>query len=134
MPPIYSTCHPCPPPPCLTLSASPLHVLFVFLFTLLTLFVRFPCQSALNIVALLLQFAATVMLVSHGQVGSRQAGISGSGEGRGGHSISVIDIGALCILSIAYQSLVYQPSKQLTRTYRLCFNLSGRGIMNNDSR
>lgn len=27
-----------------------------------------------------------------------------------GHSISVIDIAALCILSIAYQSLVYQPS------------------------
>lgn len=38
------------------LCPSPLHVLFLcFFFTLLTLFVRFACQSALNIVALLLQ-------------------------------------------------------------------------------
>lgn len=32
------------------------------------------------------------------------------GGRKGAHSISVIDIAALCILSIAYQSLVYQPS------------------------
>lgn len=56
----------------------PLFMFCVFFFlTLLTLFVRFACQSALNIVALLLQFAATVMLGSHGQVGSRQGGKSG---------------------------------------------------------
>lgn len=95
------------------LCPSPLHVLLLFFFTLLTLFVRFACQSALNIVALLLQLLPPpppLCLARTNRWAADKEIVVAKSRGGGEHSISVIDIAALCILSIAYQSLVYHSS------------------------
>lgn len=95
------------------LCPSPLHVLFLCFFFHSA---HFVCPFCLSVSVEYCCFAfaiaataATVMLGSHEQVGSRQGDSRGQEEG-GEHSISVIDIAALCILSIAYQSLVYHSS------------------------